>query len=92
MRTARSSLPASSIRAVAFKGELQSYAIGRSHAVQLKASPNESVLAIMVAVQLVGIGPDVIQISGLERHGDAWMRQQWICRVKPRPPQEHRIS
>ena len=67
------------------EGEVQSYALGRSHAVQLKPDPDDGPAANMVAVQLIGIGPDVVQISGLERVADAWVRQQWICRVKERP-------
>lgn len=67
------------------EGEVQTFALGRSHAVQLKPDTENGPAANMVAVQLIGIGPDVMQISGLERIANAWVRQQWICRLKERP-------
>jgi hypothetical protein len=65
------------------EGELQSYSVGRtrSHVVSLRFDVRGPDLAQLYAVQLAGISNDVLPISGLERGGDAWVRQEWICEL-----------
>lgn len=72
------------------EGEIVSYTVGQANvsAVALKCGLHVAPdLAVMYRPRLVGIGPDVFRISGLERHGEprAWVHQEWICTVKRRP-------
>lgn len=69
------------------EGEIRSYAVGRrrSHVLSLRFDVQGSDLAQLYAVQLVGIGPNVFRVSGLERSGSAWVRQEWICELAERP-------
>jgi hypothetical protein len=66
-------------------GEIQSVQLGRSHTLQIKGEDGQ-LAGLLVAVELVGVGPDVVQFGGLERRGlDAWVHQRWICRLQERP-------
>jgi hypothetical protein len=69
------------------KGHIQSFRLGDSpsHIVSLRASVtygDES--ARLYSVRLVGIGPNVIRLAGLERCGDAWVHQEWLCTLEKR--------
>lgn len=71
----------------ALQGELLSWGIrdSRTHIVSLKKlGSRDEDLARLYAARLVGIGPEVIRLSGLERSGSAWVHQEWICTVSPR--------
>ena len=70
------------------EGNLVSWCVrdSRSHIVSLHTPENAGTeLARLYAAKLVGFGADVIRISGLERCGEAWVHQEWICRVRPEP-------
>lgn len=69
------------------EGEVQSYAVGprAKTVISLRVNVQGPDVARLYGSKLVGIGPDVVRMSGLERSGDAWVRQEWICFLKPRP-------
>jgi hypothetical protein len=72
------------------RGEITSYAIGskNTHAVGIRPGHVGADLANLYCIRLVAIGKDAFRLAGLERCGDppAWVHQEWICRLEPRPP------
>jgi hypothetical protein len=69
------------------EGRMQCFTLGGSRTliVSLRKSVNHGDdLARLYGARLVGIGPEVIRLAGLERCGKAWVHQEWICRVSGR--------
>jgi hypothetical protein len=67
------------------EGHIQSFSLGqsRSQIVSLRESRTYGgEIARLYGVRLVGIGPGVIRLAGLERCGNAWVHQEWICTIK----------
>lgn len=69
-------------------GEIDSVILSGSYVVQLRTRRHSQAAVQLWAARLVGIGPDGLQLAGLERDGSAWVRQHWICRLQPRPDQK----
>jgi hypothetical protein len=66
-------------------GHIQCFGLARSRSliVSLRKSASDGDdIARLYGVRLVGIGPEVIRLAGLERRGKAWVHQEWICTVK----------
>lgn len=69
------------------EGEVQTFGLGRRATTVLgvRTDFRGPDVALLYACKVVGIGPDVVRLSGLERVGEAWVRQEWICSLKLRP-------
>lgn len=69
------------------EGEVQTYGVGprAKTVVALRVNVQGPDVARLYGSKLIGIGPDVVRICGLERSGAAWVRQEWICFLKQRP-------